>query len=162
MNEDGTVKIDNSKCISCGACVYQCPFGALSDKSFILDAIKMLKNCDRVYAVVAPADRQPVHLWQSPARSSRPSRLSASATWLEAALGADMVAYNEAAELAERGFLTSSCCPGLRELYPQELPGTSGEYIAQYVTDGDDSKAHKGKGSRGEDGVHRPLHGEKG
>ena len=55
MNEDGTVKIDNSKCISCGACVYQCPFGALSDKSFILDAIKMLKNCDRVYAVLAPA-----------------------------------------------------------------------------------------------------------
>jgi iron only hydrogenase large subunit-like protein len=30
---------------------------------------------------------------------------------VEAALGADMVAYEEAGELAERGRLTSSCCP---------------------------------------------------
>ena len=38
-------------------------------------------------------------------------------------LGADMVAYNEAAELAERGFLTSSCCPAfvsyIRKSFPE-------------------------------------------
>ena len=44
MNEEGQAKIDNKKCISCGACVYQCPWGAINDKSFIMDAIKMLKD----------------------------------------------------------------------------------------------------------------------
>ena len=31
-------------CISCGACVYQCPFGAISDKSYILDVIDIIKK----------------------------------------------------------------------------------------------------------------------
>ena len=40
MDEElAAAKIDNDKCISCGACVYQCPFGAISDKSYILDVI---------------------------------------------------------------------------------------------------------------------------
>ena len=29
MNEARAAAIDNSKCIACGACVYQCPFGAI-------------------------------------------------------------------------------------------------------------------------------------
>ena len=37
-------------------------------------------------------------------------------TVLEAALGADMVAYFEAQELMEKGFLTSSCCLTFEEL----------------------------------------------
>ena len=44
MNEDKAAIIDNDKCIQCGACVYQCPFGAISDKSYILDVIDILKN----------------------------------------------------------------------------------------------------------------------
>ena len=122
MNEDGTVKIDNSKCISCGACVYRCPFGALSDKSFILDAIKMLKNCDRVYAVVAPAIVSQF-TYAKPGQVITAIKALGFCDVLEAALGADMVAYNEAAELAERGFLTSSCCPAfvsyIRKSFPE-------------------------------------------
>ena len=122
MNEDGTVKIDNSKCISCGACVYQCPFGALSDKSFILDAIKMLKNCDRVYAIVAPAIVSQF-TYAKPGQVITAIKALGFCDVLEAALGADMVAYNEAAELAERGFLTSSCCPAfvsyIRKSFPE-------------------------------------------
>ena len=38
-------------------------------------------------------------------------------TVVEAALGADMVAYAESKELAEKGFLTSSCCPAFVRLY---------------------------------------------
>ncbi|MEA4899183.1 MAG: hypothetical protein VB067_13915 [Christensenellaceae bacterium] len=42
-----------------GACVYQCPFGAVTDRSFILDAVRMLREGQagacRVYAVVAPS-----------------------------------------------------------------------------------------------------------
>ena len=121
MNEDGTVKIDNSKCISCGACVYQCPFGALSDKSFILDAIKMLKNCDRVYAVVAPAIVSQF-TYAKPGQVITAIKALGFCDVLEAALGADMVAYNEAAELAERGFLTSSCCPAFVATVKRHAP----------------------------------------
>lgn len=121
MNEDGTVKIDNSKCVSCGACVYQCPFGALSDKSFILDAIKLLRLSDRVYAIIAPAI-------VSQFTYAKPSQVITAIKTLgfhkvvEAALGADMVAYAEAAELAERGFLTSSCCPAFVSLVKKQFP----------------------------------------
>ncbi len=121
MNEDGTVKIDNSKCVSCGACVYQCPFGALSDKSFILDAIKLLRLSDRVYAIIAPAI-------VSQFTYAKPSQVITAIKALgfhkvvEAALGADMVAYAEAAELAERGFLTSSCCPAFVSLVKKQFP----------------------------------------
>ena len=42
---------------------------------------------------------------------------------VEAALGADMVAQAESKELAEKGFLTSSCCPAfvryVRQAFPQ-------------------------------------------
>ncbi len=60
MDERKIAKIDEDKCTSCGACVYMCPFGAPVDKSFILDAIRMLresteKGGPRVYGVVAPS-----------------------------------------------------------------------------------------------------------
>ena len=60
-SEIRAAEINNDKCISCGACVYQCPFGAIMDKSFILDAIQILiRKSDnnqkyKVYAVVAPS-----------------------------------------------------------------------------------------------------------
>ena len=52
--------IDENKCISCGACVYQCPFGAISDKSSIAQVIELLLDSKdnseyHVYAVVAPS-----------------------------------------------------------------------------------------------------------
>lgn len=121
MNEDGTVKIDNDKCVSCGACVYMCPFGALSDKSFILDAIKMLKMSDRVYAIVAPAIVSQF-TYAKPGQVITAIKALGFHKVVEAALGADMVAYAEAAELAERGFLTSSCCPAFVSLVKKQFP----------------------------------------
>lgn len=41
---------------------------------------------------------------------------------VEAALGADMVAYEESAELAEKGFLTSSCCPAFVDYVEKSFP----------------------------------------
>jgi iron only hydrogenase large subunit-like protein len=47
-------------------------------------------------------------------------------TVIEAALGADMVAQAESRELAEKGFLTSSCCPAfvqyIKSSFPDLLP----------------------------------------
>ena len=115
INEDGAASIDDGKCIACGACVYQCPFGAMMDKSFILNVVELLKArqagaAQPVVAVVAPAIA-------SQFAYARPGQVLAGLRALgfdaivEAALGADMVAQAEARELAEKGFLTSSCCP---------------------------------------------------
>lgn len=127
VNENKAASINNEKCIACGACVYQCPFGAMIDKSFILDVIDMIKKSDgnrayKMYAVVAP----------SIASQFTYAKLGQVVTAIkelgffnvvEAALGADMVAYKEAEELVEKGFLTSSCCPAfvdyIRKQYPE-------------------------------------------
>ncbi len=111
MTETKAACIDNEKCISCGACVYQCPFGAITDKSFILDAIELLKNRDnKVFAVVAPSISSQFTYAKLGQVISGIKALGFH-TVVEAALGADMVAYAESGELAEKGFLTSSCCP---------------------------------------------------
>ena len=116
MDENKAALIHNEKCIACGACVYQCPFGAISDKSFILDAINLIKESEnntkyKVYAVVAPTISSQFTYAKLGQVVSGIKELGFH-TVMEAALGADMVADAESRELVEKGFLTSSCCPG--------------------------------------------------
>ena len=146
MNEDKAAAIDNNKCISCGACVYQCPFGAISDKSYILDAIDILKNSDenrnyKVYAIVAPSISSQFK-YAKLGQVITGLRALGFHTVVEAALGADMVAQAESKELAEKGFLTSSCCPAfvayIEKAFPQLLPLVSHNLspmatIAKYI-----------------------------
>ena len=125
--------IDKTKCVNCGACMSQCPFGAIVDKSFILDAIDyILKSKNntkfKTYALIAPAI----------ADSFREVKLGQIVTGLkklgfydvvEVAKGADMVAYSEAKELAEKGFLFSSCCPAFVDYVHKYFPD-----LAQYIS----------------------------
>ncbi|MDR2899211.1 MAG: 4Fe-4S dicluster domain-containing protein [Clostridiales bacterium] len=129
MSESKAACIDNDKCISCGACVYQCPFGAISDKSFIVNVVDLLKKSEdnekhKVYAVVAPS----ISSQFSYARLGQViSGIKALGfyTVVEAALGADMVAFEECKELTEKGFLTSSCCPAFVSYVHKEFPALS-------------------------------------
>ncbi|MBQ7408504.1 MAG: 4Fe-4S dicluster domain-containing protein [Clostridia bacterium] len=125
-SEDHSAQINNDKCIKCGACVYQCPFGAISDKSYILDAIDIIKKSDnnknyKVYAIVAPTvvgQFNYATLGQGISGMKQIGFFSV----VEAALGADMVALKEAEELAEKDFLTSSCCPAFVDYVKQNFP----------------------------------------
>ncbi|MBR3929485.1 MAG: 4Fe-4S dicluster domain-containing protein [Clostridia bacterium] len=127
INDDNAAHIDDEKCIQCGACVYQCPFGAITDKSFILNVIDMIKKSEnnqkyKVYAVVAPSiSSQFTHAKLGQVIFGM--KELGFHTVVEAALGADMVALKEAKELAEKGFLTSSCCPAfvryIKTAFPQ-------------------------------------------
>jgi iron only hydrogenase large subunit-like protein len=126
MGEDKQALIDNSKCISCGACVYQCPFGAINDKSFILDVIDIIKNSKnntayKVYAIVAPAISSQFKYAKLGQVISGLKEFGFD-TVMEAALGADMVAQSESEELAEKGFLTSSCCPAFVSFVQKSFP----------------------------------------
>lgn len=138
MNEDKAATIDNDKCISCGACVYQCPFGAITDKSFILNAIDMIQKSDgnkkyKVYALVAPALGSQFSYAKTGQVVSGIKELGFF-TVVEAALGADMVAWMESRELSEAdGYLTSSCCPAFVEFIHKNFPEMS-EHISHNLS----------------------------
>ena len=148
MDENKAALIDNDKCVSCGACVYQCPFGAIMDKSYILNVIDLLKKSGnganyKVFAVVAPSISSQFTYAKLGQVITGLKRLGFH-TVVEAALGADMVANAESKELAEKGFLTSSCCPAfvdyISKSFPEILPFVSHNLspmatIAKYIKD---------------------------
>ena len=126
INESKVAVIDHSKCISCGACVYQCPFGAISDKSFILSMIDIIKKSEnntnyKVYAIVAPSISSQF-TYAKLGQVITGLKEMGFYNVLEVALGADMVAYSESQELAEKGFLTSSCCPAFVDFIEKHFP----------------------------------------
>ena len=148
MNEQKAAKIDNHKCIQCGACVYQCPFGAIMDKSYILNVIDIIKKSDnnekyKVYAMVAPSISSQFTYAKLGQVISGLKELGFF-TVVEAALGADMVAQAESRELAEKGLLTSSCCPAfvayVKSAFPDLLKYVSHNLspmatLAKYIKD---------------------------
>ncbi|MBO4539165.1 MAG: 4Fe-4S dicluster domain-containing protein [Clostridia bacterium] len=134
IKSDNSAEIDNNKCIACGACVYQCPFGAITDKSFIVDVIEMIKRSEentryRVYAVVAPSVASQFSYARTGQVVAGLKKLGFYSV-VEAALGADIVAGSEAKELAEKGFLTSSCCTAFVDYIEKHFPA-----LSQYISD---------------------------
>lgn len=152
MGESKEAKINNDKCIACGACVYQCPFGAIADKSYLMDVIDIIKKSKnntlyKVYAVVAPSISSQFN-YAKLGQVIKALKQIGFYTVIEAALGADMVAFNEAKELAEKKFLTSSCCPAFVSYLKKEFPNLK-QYlshnlspmatIAKYIKENDPS-----------------------
>ncbi|MBR5127892.1 MAG: 4Fe-4S dicluster domain-containing protein [Roseburia sp.] len=151
ISEDNVAAIDNEKCIQCGACVYQCPFGAVMDKSYILNVIDLIKRSQdntkyKVYAVVAPSISSQFNYAKLGQVITGLKELGFH-TVVEAALGADMVALEESKELAEKGFLTSSCCPAfvryIKSAFPELEPFISHNdspmvALAKYIKETDE------------------------
>ena len=124
MNENGESYIIPEKCIVCGACVWECPFGALLDVSSMVDVIKSImdkQEKEEIFAIIAPAVAT-----QYPKATI--GQITAGIKKLgftqvrEVAMGADIVAIEEAKELLEKGMLTSSCCPAFVEYININFP----------------------------------------
>lgn len=131
--ETKKVYIKEDKCISCGACVYRCPFGAIVDKSYITQAIRILLESRnnavfKVYAIVAPSFASQYATIPDITTEKVVTAIKRLGFYsvVEAALGADLVAYSEADELVEKGFLTSSCCPAFVKYIQQNFPALEG------------------------------------
>lgn len=122
---DGISEIDEEKCTRCGACSFACPFGAIMDKSYIIKCLDIMKENEEkkchAYMVVAPSISSQFHYAKLPQVITGIKKLGFHEV-VEAALGADMVSYDEAKELAERGFLTSSCCSAFVKYIKTSFP----------------------------------------
>ena len=127
MGPGGEASIDYEKCISCGSCVYHCPFGATVDVSNIVDVINCLKESTRkdsnnpTVAIVAPSIGSQF-LYAKLGQVITGIHKLGFAEVLEVALGADMVSIKEGQELVEKGFLTSSCCPAFVKYIETKFP----------------------------------------
>jgi [FeFe] hydrogenase (group B1/B3) len=142
VQENKKVAINREKCTSCGACVYQCPFGAVIDRSEVLPIVKALElskkeKTKNVYAVIAPAIASQYNAKTGQIVSA--IKKMGFKDVVEAALGADIVAYNEALEFVERvgnngeSCMMTSCCPAFVEHVKKNHPGMD-KYISSMVS----------------------------
>ncbi len=134
-NENGVAEIDHSKCIGCGKCVRSCPFGAIVERSGLFPVAKMLKNGEKVIAMIAPAieGQFPGTLGQIKAALKKAGFFDV----IEVAEGAAITAEKEAEELTEKlesgaGFMTTSCCPAWMELVDNHITAMKSRYSSTW------------------------------
>lgn len=130
--EHGVASIDFTKCISCCCCVAACPFGAVLERSQVVDILKTLKSGRKVVAITAPA--LVGQFGASLTKLVTAMKKLGFSEVVEVAKGAERTAREEAEELMERlsangSFMTTSCCPAyiqtVRRHMPEMLPHIS-------------------------------------
>lgn len=128
-DQQGAIRLDQSKCLGDGACVTACQFGALAENSQFVPLIQMLREKKApVYASVAPAFAG--QFGESvTAGKLRSALLKIGFTdVVETALYADLLTMKEALEFhehvktAEDFLITSCCCPVWIKLIESKYP----------------------------------------
>ena len=137
-DELGRAQIDYDKCVSCGMCIVNCPFGAISDKSQIFQLIQALKMGEKVIALIAPAFVGQLGPHVTPDKLKAAMKLLGFRHVAEVAIGADLCTIDEAHDFiekvpAQQPFMATSCCPSwsvmAKKLFPELTP-----YISMALT----------------------------
>jgi [FeFe] hydrogenase (group B1/B3) len=133
MDENKIAKINYDKCINCGQCVYNCPFGAITDRSFIYQVANKLTRKEKpMYALIAPSIASQFDAGSIEQISHSLKELGFKDV-IEVALGADIVVKEETLEFQEKikslDYFTTSCCPAfvqlVRKHHKESLPNMS-------------------------------------
>lgn len=126
-DELGRAAIDYKKCTSCGQCLVNCPFGAISDKSQIFQTIMAIKSGVPVYVVLAPAFVGQFGPDATPEKMTASFKRLGFTDVYEAAIGADLCVIEEAADFLEEvpskhRFMVTSCCPSWSDMVKKMFP----------------------------------------
>ena len=95
-DKNGKAEIDYEKCVSCGQCLVNCPFGAVSDKSQIFQVIRAIQSGEQVYAALAPAFVGQFGAKVTPGKLRAAMKELGFTDVFEVAIGADLCAEQEA------------------------------------------------------------------
>lgn len=95
-DKNGKAEIDYEKCVSCGQCLVNCPFGAISDKSQIFQVIRAIQSGEQVYAALAPAFVGQFGAKVTPGKLRAAMKELGFTDLFEVAIGADLCAEQEA------------------------------------------------------------------
>ena len=152
-DEHGRAVIDYDKCVSCGMCIVNCPFGAISDKGQIFQVIQSIKKGDRVIAIVAPAFVGQFGPAMTPEKFTAAMKQLGFDSVVEVAIGADLCTIEEAKDFMravpeEQPFMATSCCPSwsvmAKKLFPTLAPYISMALTPMVLTARLQKKEHKG------------------
>ena len=128
-DEYGRAEIDQQKCVSCGMCLANCPFGAISDKAQIFQVIQAIKSDVPVYAALAPAVTGQYGNDMPTNKIRSASKALGFEDAVEVAIGADLCTITEAQDFMEEvpeklPFMATSCCPAwsvmAKKLFPEQ------------------------------------------
>lgn len=128
-DEHGRADIDYDKCVSCGMCLVNCPFGAISDKSQLFQLTQALRGGEKVIAIVAPAFVGQLGPSMTPDKLKAAMKMLGFRHVAEVAVGADLCTLDEAKDFlekvpAEQPFMATSCCPSwavmAKKLFPEQ------------------------------------------
>ena len=146
----GRAEIDYSKCVSCGMCLVNCPFGAIADKGQIFQLIRSIKRGDRVIAIVAPAfvNQFP---GMTPAKLREAMKLLGFAGISEVAIGADLCTIDEAKDFMKEvpeklPFMGTSLLPGVERDGQEAVPRLCRVHQHDHDPDGADRPPDQERG----------------
>ena len=126
-DEHGRADIDYERCVSCGQCLVNCPFGAIADKSQIGQVIWAIMHSEEVIAIVAPAFVGQFGGKGNVGKLREAFKQLGFSGVEEVAIGADLCTVEEAEDFMEEvpgklPFMGTSCCPAWSVMAKTEFP----------------------------------------